>query len=319
MRKVLVTGISGFAGSFLAEYLLSNGDYLISGTYLSDSSLTNLSKIKDQLDLVKIDLTDTQGVSSLIRKIKPDMIFHLAAQPSPAASFKNPSLTINNNITAQLNLLEAIRENNFTRTRTLIVSSAEAYGLVSKKDLPIDEETKFAPMSPYGVSKIAQDFLGLQYFLSYNLNIIRVRPFNHVGPRLSSQFAPSAFAKKIAEIEKQKTAPKLRVGNLDAKRDFTDVRDIVVGYHLLMEKGKSGEVYNIGSGVSYKISEILEILLSLSSVKIKVEVDRELLRPNDIPELICDNTKIKNLTGWKPKIPIDVSLKDTLDYWRKII
>lgn len=319
MKKIFITGITGFAGSFLAEHLLSSHKNInIFGTYLTDSSLENITKIDDKINLVKIDLTDFPKVSDIIHSIKPDIIYHLAAIPSPAESFKNPAHTIYTNITAELNVLESLRIHNLIETRILIISSAEIYGLVTKDNLPINEEAKFRPVSPYAVSKIAQDFLGLQYHLSFKLDVVRVRPFNHIGPRQSADFVVSSFAKKIALIEKKKMEPVLKVGNLESKRDFTDVRDVVRAYALLMEKGKNGEVYNLGSGVSYKIKDVLDILLSFSKEKIKVLVDPELLRPNDIPELICDNNKVQSL-GWKPEIKIEESLKDTLDYWRRII
>lgn len=318
-KKVLITGISGFAGSHLAEYLVSKKKYAVSGTYLLDSGLEHLFKFKNEITLSKIDLTDAVKVSQLIKITKPDYIFHLAALTSPANSFNHPAETIINNVTAQINLLEAIKNYGFFNTSILIVSSADIYGKVAEKDLPIDEETKFNPANPYSVSKITQDFLGLQYFLSYNLKIIRVRPFNHIGPRQSPNFAVASFAKKIAEIEKGKINNILHVGNLDAKRDFTDVRDMVCAYALILEKGKIGDVYNMGSGVAYKMSEILERLLFFSKMKIKIEVDPVLLRPSDEPVLLCDNRKIKKVTGWNSKISLDQTLKDTLDYWRSIV
>lgn len=319
MKRVFITGISGFAGSHLSEYLVKSDEYEVSGTYLTDESLVNISNIRNKLNLIKIDLNDAEKIKAVVRKIKPDLIFHLAALPSPADSFKNPIKTLTNNINIQVNILETIKNANLGNTKILVVSSADIYGMVSKKDLPISEETPFKPANPYAVSKITQDFLGLQYFLSYNLNIIRVRPFNHIGPRQSPNFVVSSFAKKIAEIEKGGIELVIKVGNLNAKRDFTDVRDMVYAYTLAIEKGISGNVYNIGSGISYKIQEILDKLLSLSKVKIKVEADQALFRPIDEPELVCDNSKFVKLTGWKQNIFLDETLKDTLDYWRKIV
>lgn len=319
MKKILITGSSGFAGSFLAEYLATEKDVSLSGTYLFKNSPTNLESIKDKIKLVRLDLVDGEKVIEMVSSFKPDFVYHLAALTSPKESYNDPSETMVINIKAQINLLEAIKNANLKDTRMLVVSSGEIYGQVDKKDLPLDEETMLRPTSPYSVSKITQDFLGLQYFLSYNLKIIRVRPFNHIGPRQSTAFVVSAFAKKIVEIEKNKREPVLSVGNLESARDFTDVRDMVKAYVLAIEKGKEGEVYNLGTGKSYKISEILEKLLSLSSANIKIERDENLLRPIDIPDLVCDATKFKNLTNWAPKIPIEVTLKDTLDYWRNII
>ena len=318
-RKVFITGISGFAGSHLAEYLVSRGNCDIIGTYLSKDSLDNLARVKDAISLVKVNLTNEEKVFDLIESLRPDFIFHLAALPSTADSFKIPAPTIENNVVAELNLLSAIKDSNLLNTKILIVSSAEIYGLVKKEDLPIDEETKLMPTSPYAVSKITQDFLGLQYCLSYNLKIIRVRPFNHIGPRQSPNFVVADFAKDISEIEKGKRKPILHVGNLESKRDFTDVRDMVRAYTIALEKGKFGEVYNIGSGVSYRISDILRKLILLSKAKITILSDKSLFRPIDNPELVCDASKFKRLTNWKPEIRLSTTLKDTLDYWRSIV
>lgn len=318
MKKVLITGITGFAGSFLAEHLLtlSTTDQEIHGTYLSESSLENIKSIRDSLSLTQVDLTNFEAVQKLIDSVRPDEIYHLAAFPSPAKSFQDPAGFLSNNINAELYILESLKQSNLLDTRVLIVASSEVYGAVLPEDLPIDENTQLRPVSPYGVSKIAQDYLGMQYFLAYGVGAIRVRPFGHIGPRLSPDFASSIFAKKIAEIEKGKRESVLTVGNLEGKRDLTDVRDIVRGYALLMEKGEKGDVYNLGSGTSYKTGEILEKLLSYSSVAIEVKEDPELFRPNDIPELLCDNTKVKELTGWSAQISLDQSLKDLLEYWR---
>lgn len=319
MKKALITGISGFAGSHLAEYLISQANYEVFGNYISDISANNLSSVKNKVKLEKVDLMDYQKVSDYINSIKPDYIFHLAALTSPAESFNNPSAVMTNNITAQVNVLEAVKNNNLLNTSILVVSSAEVYGMISQEDLPINEEVRFKPVNPYAVSKVAQDLLGLQYFLSNKIKTIRVRPFNHIGPRQSPAFVASGFAKKIAEIEKNKKEPILTVGNLDAKRDFTDVRDMVKAYLGVLENGQIGDVYNIGSGKSYQISEILNILLSFSQVKIEVKQDPLLLRPSDVPDIVSDNSKIKKIMDWSPSISIDKTLKDTLDYWRNIV
>lgn len=319
MKKVLITGITGFAGSHLASHLLSKKEYAVSGTYLLEDSLKTIGTIKDKIRTVRIDLSNQSHVLKLIGEFKPDLVFHLAALTAPGDSFTNPVKTVNNNISLEINLLEAIKTNNFLATKILIVSSAEIYGLVKKEDLPIDEETPFMPTNPYAVSKLAQDFLGLQYFLSHNLKIVRVRPFNHIGPKQSPSFVVGAWASQIAKIEKGKSKPVLMVGNLEARRDFTDVRDMVEAYLLAIEKGEFGEVYNIGSGTSYKISNVLKILLSKSKIKVLVKEDESLLRPSDNPHLICDPSKFKRLTRWTPKIPLEKTLEDTLDYWRNIV
>lgn len=318
-KNVLITGVSGFVGSHLAEYLVSKTEYRVSGTYLSRRSLANLTSVVKKLNLEQLDLKDQKGVARLVKDVKPDFVFHLAALPAVGSSFDRPAETIVNNVTAQLNLLEAIRNLNLLSCRILVVSSADIYGKVAKKDLPIDEETSFYPTNTYAVSKIAQDFLGLQYFLSYHLQVIRVRPFNHVGPRQSLGFVIADFAQKIAKIEKGQLERVLRVGNLDTKRDFTDVRDMVRAYVLLIEKGKLGEAYNIGSGISHRISEMLTVMLSFAKVKITIEHDPGLVRPQDSLERICDNRKFTKLTGWKPVIPLETTLRETLDYWRDIV
>lgn len=318
-KKVLITGITGFAGSYLAESLCKKETYQVFGTYLSDESLRNVSAFKNSLHLSKIDLTERKQVYEVIAQIKPDFVYHLAALTSPGDSFKNPTETITNNVTLEVNILEAIKEAKLLNTKIMITSSAYVYGAVSSKELPIDENTSFHPTNPYAVSKITQDYLGLQYFITYKMPIVRVRPFNHIGPRQSPSFVVASFAKKIAEIEKKGKESVLYVGNIETKRDFTDVRDMVKAYELALEKGEIGDVYNIGSGKSYKISKILEKLLSFSKTKITVQVDESLFRLSETLDLVCDSTKFRKKTGWKPEIFIDKTLKETLDYWRAIV
>jgi GDP-4-dehydro-6-deoxy-D-mannose reductase len=314
MKKAFITGVSGFAGSYLADYLLEQGNFEVSGTYLSDESAEKL-KNKSSIDLHKVNLLDKDVTHEVISKVKPDFLFHLAAVTSPKESFDNPIETFTNNIASQINILESLKKNEFIDTKVLVVSSSEVYGLVEKEDLPIDEDTPLNPTNPYAVSKIAQDFSGLQYFLTHNLKVIRVRPFNHVGPGQSPNFVVASFAKKITDIEKGKENV-VKVGNLTAKRDFSDVRDIVRAYLLALEKGEPGDVYNLGSGKSQSISEILEMMIGMSHVDIKTEQDQSLLRPFDDPELVCDYSKFNKLTGWEPEIPIEKTLEDTLEYWR---
>jgi len=318
MKTALITGISGFAGSFLARLLLRDGDYAVAGTYHSEKGLENIQDIKEQLQLHQVDLKNPEDTRKVIAATLPDRIFHLAALASPVQSFKDPTFTFSTNITGQINLLEAVREQKLDTTKVLIVSSAEVYGMVNAGDLPINEETGMRPVSPYAVSKITQDYLGLQYFLTYSQPIIRARPFNHIGPGQKTAYAVSAFAQQIAAIEKKQQPPVLRVGNLSARRDFTDVRDIVRAYTLILEKGTPGEVYNIGSGVSYPMSEILHKLIALSSVPITVETESERFMPVDIPDNRCDASKLKAQTGWSQEITIEQSLRDVLDYWRNI-
>lgn len=315
MKSAFITGVTGFAGSFLAEHLIKQG-VAIHGVVRSTEG-RNIEHIKNHVTLHQVDLQDTYALTNLIDKLKPDTIYHLAALTSPAESFKKPLEVFTNNISLEISLLEAVKKTS-PHTKVLITSSAEVYGAANPDELPLNETASLRPTSPYAVSKIAQDYLALQYHLSHKLNIYRVRPFNHIGPRQTPSFVVAAFASQIAEIEKGKKDAVIKVGNLDARRDFTDVRDMVKAYSLILEKGIPGEVYNVGSGASYKIADILTMLLSYSEFDITVEKDTEKVRPSDIPDIICDNTKINNL-GWTSEIALEQTLKDTLGYWRNIV
>lgn len=319
MKKILITGITGFAGSFLAEHLLANSAGEIIGTYNSDNGLKNVLTIKDQLRLIKVDLTQQEAVESLITQTKPDEVYHLAAMASVGASFQNPVATFHNNIDAELFLLEALKKEQLFDTRVLIISSSEVYGYIQPHMLPLAETAALRPGNPYAVSKIAQEFLGLQYALSYKMPVIRVRAFNHIGPRQMAGFVVADFASQIAQIEKGEKDPVILVGNLEAKRDFTDVRDMVKAYALLMERGEIGEVYNIGSGISHRIQDVLDMLIALSTKQITKQIDTTKLRPSDVPEVVADNAKVFHLTGWQSAIAFGETLKDTLDYWRNIV
>lgn len=310
MKKVFITGIGGFAGSHLCGYL-STKDLEIFGTDLRKKGPghTVIAKI------YTVDLTDYDGVAKTLVEVKPDYIFHLAALTSPAKSFSNPYDTLENNIKAEINLLEVVK-NEKIKTRILIIGSGDEYGLVKPEENPICENQPLQPTSPYAVSKITQDFLALQYTLAYKMDIVRVRPFNHIGSRQNPNFVVSAFAKQIAEIEKGSKKPEIKVGNLSAVRDFTDVQDMVEAYYLTLLKGKTGEVYNLGSGKGYKMEEILNLLLSHAHKKITIHTDQSLLRPIDNPILVCDSSKFNKLTGWSPKIALADSLGSVLDYWR---
>ncbi len=312
-QKALITGIAGFAGSHLAEYLLSK-NFEVFGFYHPSHDSRNLKHIEGKLKLYPINILDKKKVESAIKEISPGFIFHLAASSSPSQSFKEPAKTLENNIFSQINLLDAVVK--FSKeSRVLIIGSAEEYGAIDKKDLPLNENSPLKPTSPYAVSKIAQDFLAYQYFLHSNLHVVRVRPFNHIGPRQSSAFVVPAFAGQIAQIE-LKGEGVIKVGNLNSYRDFTDVRDMVKAYLLALLKGEEGEVYNIGSGKIVKIAEILKILLSFSKAKIKVEVDKTRFAPVEIKAISCDFSKFRQATGWQPKIPLRTTLFDTINYER---
>lgn len=307
--KALITGINGFVGHYLSKYLLEQG-YAVCGTVIEDN--VNIENV----NIYKMNILNKNEVEETIRKIDPDFIYHLAGQSAVGLSWENPTLTIDVNVNGTINLLDAVRENDLN-TKVLIIGSSDQYGIIKPEDCPISEEHELNPSSPYAISKTTQEQIAKLYIKAYNMNIIMVRAFNHIGPMQSKNFVVSDFASKVAEIENG-AEPIIRVGNLEAYRDFTDVRDIVRGYTMLMEKGKIGEVYNIGSGNAYKIQDILNILLSLSTKEIKVEIDKEKLRPSDVPIVQCDNSKIKSHINWSIQYDIKNTLKDTLDYWRNM-
>ncbi|OGD92726.1 hypothetical protein A2697_01005 [Candidatus Curtissbacteria bacterium RIFCSPHIGHO2_01_FULL_41_44] len=314
MKKALITGIAGFAGSHLAEYLLSK-NFEIFGFYHPGHSTQNVAGIKDNIKLIDCDLLNQSRLRRELRLIRPDYVFHLAAFSSPAASFQNPRQTLENNIFGQLNLLEALAKSK-SKAKILVVGSADEYGDIDPKYLPAKEVTPLSPISPYAVSKVAQDMLGLQFFLHHKLQIVRVRPFNHIGPRQSASFVVSAFAAQIAEME-SKGGQTIIVGDLSKVREFTDARDMVKAYLLALEKCLPGEVYNIGTGIPVKIADLLEMLLSLARVRITVKVDKSRIPPVDIKMIYCDPSKFQKATSWKPRIPLLKTLSDTIEYERK--
>ncbi len=262
------------------------------------------------------DIKDVISLKKALAGLKPDRIFHLAAQSFVPASWKLPAETFAINAIGQINLFEALLSLNLN-PKIHIAGSSEEYGHVNPDEVPMKETNPLRPLSPYAVSKVAQDLLAYQYFKSYGMKTVRTRGFNHTGPRRGDVFVTSNFAKQIAEIEKGKKEGVIHVGNLEAKRDFTDVRDIVRAYWLAAEKGEDGEVYNVGTGKAMAMKEMLDILLSLSKAKVKIKVDPERLRPSDVPILQSDSSKFVRLTGWKPQIPLEQTFKDLLNYWRE--
>ena len=313
--KVLITGIAGFAGSHLAELLVRKGNEVF-GTCLAGESLDNIRPISRRLHLSTCDITQFDHLFRVIKRISPDQIYHLAALSSVAKSFSQPLDTIGTNIHGTLYLLEIIR-NLKKPIKILVVGSSDMYGKVTPKEVPITEEKALLPVSPYGMSKAACDLLAYQYFKSYGVYAIRARAFNHSGPRQSSGFVIPDFASQIAQIEAGLLPPVIEVGDLSSKRDLSDVRDVVRAYVALMRRGKPGQAYNICSQQAYRIKDVLKSLLALSKQKIKVKVDKEKYRPAEIPILMGSNSKTKEATGWKPRIPLRKTLKDTLDFWRE--
>ena len=316
--RVLITGITGMVGSHLAEYCLDRGDVEVVGTVRWRSPRDNISAaVAAGVRLVDCDLRDQAGVRRLVEDVAPDAIFHLAAQSYVPASWSAPANTLTTNVLAQVHLLEAMRDLGMTDVPMQIAGSSEEYGLVHPEETPITEKNPLRPLSPYAVSKVTQDLLGWQYHRSFGLRTVRTRAFNHEGPRRGEVFVTSNFAKQIAEIEAGRRPPVLEVGNLDARRDWHDVRDTVVAYWLAATQGEPGEVYNIGRGEAISIREMLDTLLSMAKVDVEVHPVPERMRPSDVELLLCDPTKFRERTGWEPKIPFDQTLRDTLEYWRE--
>ncbi len=314
--KVLITGITGFAGSHLAEFCLENEKVEIYGTVRPRSRMDNITHIQDKLILVDCDIRDAISVRQVIEKVRPDYVFHLAAQSFVPTSWHAPAETLTTNVVGEVAIFEAVMEIGLD-TRIQIACSSEEYGFVKEDEVPILETNQLRPLSPYGVSKVGQDLLAYQYHMSYGLKTIRTRAFNHTGPRRGDVFVASDFSKQIAEIEKGKREPVISVGNLEAIRDFTDVRDVVRAYWLAITKCKPGDVYNISSDTGEKIGDILDMLLAESSSKIEIRKDPDRIRPSDVPILVGDSTKFRKLTGWKPEIPLSKTLSDLLNYWRE--
>ncbi len=318
--KVLITGITGFAGSHLGDYVVAHHPSVeVHGTRRWRSKEDAADHLEGKVAFHECDITDPHNVYRVIEKIKPDRIFHLAAQSYVPASWDSPAETFHTNIVGQCNLLEAIKHLRPSGYDPIvqIACSSEEYGYVERGELPIKETNPLRPMSPYAVSKVGQDYMGYQYCKSFKIRIIRTRAFNHEVPRRGEVFVVSNFAKQIAEIEKERHRPVVSVGNLEAIRDFSDVRDIVRAYWLATENFAPGDAYNICSGKGYAIKDVLYMLLSLSMRKdIKVEADPLRLRPSDVPVLVGDCEKFRTLTGWQPKIPFEQTVRDSLDYWR---
>ncbi|MFC1951007.1 GDP-mannose 4,6-dehydratase [Chloroflexota bacterium] len=317
--KVLITGITGFVGSHLAEFCLKNGIEVF-GTKRWRSPLNNIKSISTQINLIDCDLRDENSIASVINMVKPDRVFHLAAQSYVPTSFSAPRDTFETNIIGTLNLLEAIKQSDLDPL-IHICSSSEVYGQVYENEIPINENNQLRPQSPYAVSKVGEDLVAYQYYKSYGLKTIRTRAFTHTGPRRGSVFVCSAFAKQIAEIESGRTNPILYVGNLDSVRTFLDVRDIVHAYWLTLEKCTIGDVYNIGGSITMTIREMLDILLAMSTMSnsIEVEVSKELLRHSDVTLQIPSIEKFRKATSWQPQIPFKKTLEDLLNYWRENI
>jgi len=318
-RRVLITGIAGFVGKHLARFLAGATTATIHGIALPGERTADIqAELGSRLEVLPGNLMDADAVRQIVHRVQPDWIFHLAAQAFVPTAFADPTGTLVNNIIGQVNLLQAVLTWGGNPT-IMVVGSNEEYGMVEPADLPVKESAPFRPANPYAVSKVAQDLLGYQYHLSYQMRIVRVRPFNHIGPGQSDRFVASSFARQIAEAELGMRPAVLKVGNLEAERDYTDVRDIVRAYHLAVTRGTPGDVYNLGSERAVPTRKLLELLLAQSRVPLRVEQDTERLRPSDIPRIVADCTKFRTLTGWRAEIPLERTLTDTLNWWRETL
>lgn len=345
--RILITGVTGMAGSHLAEYVLADHpEAEVYGTYRWRSRMDNLQDlarngrlrmvaeggnisrsgvlagmIAEQtevglLHLIETDLTDAASVRRVIAALRPEWLFHLAAQSYVPASWNAPAATLSINAIGQINIFEAILEAGLD-PRIHIAGSSEEYGLVYPDEVPIKESNPLRPLSTYAVSKVTQEMLAWQYFQSYGLKAVVTRGFNHTGPRRGQVFVTSNLAKQTAEIEAGRRPPVMHVGDLTSKRDWSDVRDVVRAYWLAAERGEPGGVYNVGAGVARTVGEVLDLLRSISRAEIEVREDPSRLRPSDVKILLADTTKFRNQTGWQPEIPFERTMSDLLDYWRE--
>ncbi len=313
MKKALIIGGAGFVGRYLADYLQESCGYEVVSTKMKQEVMEDVSyEVRDMNLLVKDE------VKQLLKETAPDYIFHLAAQSSVAVSWSNPQLTVDVNIKGTLNLLDVLKEQNY-KGRVLLIGSGEEYGRIQPDEVPITEDTVLRPGNIYAATKCCQNMLGSIYAKAYELDVVMVRAFNHVGPKQAPQFVIADFCKQIVEVEKGLREPVIHVGNLKAERDFADVRDVVAAYECLVRQGRRGETYNVGSGVAYAIEDVLNQMIALSGQTIDVEVEQARLRPIDVPLIVADITKIKEDTDWEQKISLEQTLKDTLDYWRETV
>lgn len=313
MKKILITGAGGFVGNYLVRELKSLGGYEIFATVHKPNP--NLSELVGSDHVISGDLTDYSFTQNLITQTSPDVIYHLAALSVVHNSHNQAETVINVNATISYNLLEAFRLY-APKARLIAICSANVYGAVQDRSKPLSESTPLRPLNPYAVSKVTQEMLALQYHLAYGLDIVILRPFNHTGPGQTTDFVIPALAQQFAQIAKG-APPVIEVGNLSTKRDFTDVRDMVKAYILASEMGKSGEVYNIGSGHGYTVRELIDLLQKVSGITVELKTKAGLVRKSDVAILIANATKFRELTHWEPKISLEATLSDILNYYRK--
>jgi len=311
--KALIIGGAGFVGNYLIEHCKRDWQWSVHVTKMPNETIAN-----PDVSIHDLDILEKKEITALLQTVRPDCIFHLAAQSSVAVSWKNPALTVDVNVKGSINVLDAIRELDYS-PRILLIGSGEEYGHILPGETPISERNTPRPGNIYAATKACQNMIGAIYAKAYQMQIMMVRAFNHIGPNQSPLFVVADFCRQVAEIEAEMRPPVIHVGNLAAKRDFTDVRDVVRAYALLIQKGDPGETYNVGSSHAVSIEEVLTQILSLSARQIQVSVDPDRLRPVDIPIIEADITKLREVTNWTPAIPLQQTLEETLNYWRQTL
>ncbi len=318
-KIVLITGYCGFVGAHLASHLLEQG-YRVYGTYFAASppASEEHEACSRHVTAVECDITKRGDVRRVLQQVRPDFVYHLAAQSHVPTAWKKPEATFKINITGTLNLLQSINKLGL-QPRILSVGSAEEYGDVGAEDLPLDEKAPLRPMNPYATSKVAQDFLSQQYAKAPGLDVVRVRSFSHTGPGQSTAFVCPHFAWQVARIMLGMQEPVIKVGNLKPRRDFLDVRDVVRAYHLALQKGRKGEVYNIASGKARSIQSILNMMLCYGRHDVRIERDDSLYRPTDVMEVRGNASRFRRSTGWRPLISFEKTLHDIFDYWLRVL
>ncbi|MDI6619038.1 MAG: GDP-mannose 4,6-dehydratase [Clostridiales bacterium] len=313
--NILITGVNGFVGKNIVKALSSHyksNEAKLYGTYFG---IDNFKMDSYDINLMPMDITDSSRVYDIVESIVPDYVFHLAAQSSAGLSWKAPQLTFNINVNGTINLLDAIKNVN-NKCRVLVIGTSDEYGSV--KNNPVAEDDPVEPENPYAISKMCQEKVCQLYVKAYGMNIVMTRSFSHIGPMQEPNFVIADWAKQISEIEKGIREPVISVGNINIKREFADVRDVIKAYLLLIEKGVPGEVYNVGSGRLYSLEDILKRLLSFSNKDIQIQVDQQKIRPVESKPAQCNYDKLFNLCGWKPEFSIDESLKEIIEYWRNV-
>lgn len=313
--KSLIIGAAGFVGTYLIRHLKQEPGHAVAATKMPQEQLQAETIGAGEMNIYDLDILDRNAVLELLREVRPDYVFHLAAQSSVAAAWKNPEMTVDVNIRGAVHVLEALRRLDHS-PRVLLVGSGEEYGIVHPEEIPIREDHREDPGNIYAATKVCQNMLGRIYARAYGLEVLMVRAFNHIGPNQAPLFVVSDFCRQAAWIEAGRQEAVIQVGNLDVKRDFTDVRDVVRAYAMLIRSGKAGETYNVGSGRAVKIADILQMILEKSPADIQVKADPSKLRPVDLPVIEADIRKLQEITGWRPLIGLEQTIEETLAYWR---